>query len=149
MVSDTLMAAYVSGAVTIGLAVGWRGFLKPLIVQIRKNTNFREWFTGESVEGGDGELTRMDKEFKAFHSELADLTAEQARHREERIEEHENVLDHVHALHRTLSAIADAFNRSPAIEAEIPLEDLEPPRPARPDGSDGPFEDASPEAGEE
>ena len=136
MVSDTLLAAYVTGGISIALDAGWRGFLKPLIDQIRKNTNFREWFTGESVEGGDGELSRMDKEFEAIHAELADVTAEQARQREERVEEHERVLNLVHGVHRTQRSIAEALNRSSGIDAEIAIHEPEGER-MYPDGSDG------------
>lgn len=121
MVSDTLLGALITGGITLFLAIGWRGFAKPTLDDVERNTNFREWFTGEAVEGGDGQLTRLDKEFEAVHRELADVNAEQARQREERAEEHEQVLGKVHAIQRSLGAIAQAINDAPAIETTVDL----------------------------
>ena len=134
--SDTLLAAYVTGGISIALAVGWRGFLKPLLEKIEKNTSFRLFWTGGAVEGDEGELTRIEEEFRAFHTELSDVTAEQARQREERVEEHERVLNLVHGIHRTQRSIAEALNRASGIDAEIAIHEPESER-IYPDGSNG------------
>ena len=134
VVSDTVLAAYITVAGSLFVGVIYKE-IHAMTTEVERNSALRTYFTGEELPG-EGELTRIEEEFQAVHSEIETVTEEQARHREERVEEHERVLDLVHGIHQTQCAIAEALNDSDAVETPIKIHEIGSER-LYPDGSDG------------
>ena len=137
MVSDTVMAAYITVAGSIFVGVIYRE-IRGVVVEVERNSALRTYFTGEELPG-EGELTRIEEEFRDTHDEIETVTEELARQREERVEEHERVLGLVQGILQTQRAIAEALNDSDAIETQIQIHEIGSER-LYPDGSNGALE---------
>lgn len=94
-----IVVAGVGGAVAIIGGVG--GYF---VREIRKNSRFRRFFTGEDMEADPGELAEIEATFSEIRDELE-------ANREERQRDHEKVWEALAAIHTTCAELVTAWNR--------------------------------------
>jgi hypothetical protein len=101
MIENIIVEAVVAGVG--GAAAVVAGIGGYYVREIRKNSRFRRFFTGEDIEHEPGELAEIETAFSEIRDELETS-------REERHHEHEKVWEALSAIHTTVSNLVREVN---------------------------------------
>lgn len=112
--NEQMMIAIAAALLGTPLAIG-AGVIGYYVKEIRKNSQFRRWLTGEEIEHDDGELAEIEGAFGELREEIHE-------NRRERKREHDKVWQGAAAIHTSLSDLVESWNRAEIGEEVEPAE---------------------------